>query len=116
MADDGIKIMDVAKLKIAIDNAIKNSVEKVKFKAEAKAISLVPVDTGRLKGSITVKDLGPYNFELRAGYTNDVDYAQYVEYGTSKMKAQPFLRPAIEYARKEVVKDLNKEIKKIKIK
>jgi len=115
MADDGVNIMNANKLQIAIDNAIKNSVEKVKFKAEAKAISLVPVDTGRLKGSITVKDLGPYDFELRAGYTNDVDYAQYVEYGTSKMKAQPFLRPAIEYARKEVVKDLNKEIKKIKL-
>jgi len=108
--------MDVAKLKIAIDNAIKNAVEKVKFKAEAKAISLVPVDTGRLKGSITYKDLGPYDVELRAGYKKGVDYAEFVEYGTSKMKAQPFLRPAIAYARKEVVKDLNKEIKKIKIK
>ena len=115
MADDGVNIMNANKLQIAIDNAIKNSVEKVKFKAEAKAISLVPVDTGRLKGSIAVKDLGPYNFELRAGYTNDVDYAQYVEYGTSKMKAQPFLRPAIAYAKKEVVKDLYKEIKKIKL-
>ena len=115
MADDGIDIMDLTKLKLAINNAIKDTVEKVKFKAEAKAISLVPVDTGRLKGSITTKDLGPYDFELRAGYTNDVDYAQYVEYGTSKMKAQPFLRPAIQYARKQAIKDLKKEIKKIKL-
>jgi HK97 gp10 family phage protein len=45
----------------------------------------VPVDTGRLRDSITA---GP------TGVSTDVEYAPFVEYGTSDTTAQPFLRPA----------------------
>lgn len=31
---------------------------------------------------------------------SDVEYAAYVEFGTSKMAAQPYLRPALEEARR----------------
>lgn len=50
----------------------------------------VPVDTGRLKWSIRQhKDKMGHSIEAGA------DYASYVEYGTSKMRAQPYIRPAI---------------------
>jgi HK97 gp10 family phage protein len=49
-----------------------------------------PVDTGRLRSSITVK-------RSAQGVTvgSNVEYAGYVEYGTRHMAAQPYLRPAV---------------------
>ena len=49
-----------------------------------------PVDTGELIGSID----GFADGESVEVYA-DADYAQYVEYGTSKMEAQPYFRPAV---------------------
>ena len=51
---------------------------------------LCPVDTGELISSIDGFTDGE-GVEVYA----DADYAQYVEYGTSKMEAQPYFRPAI---------------------
>jgi hypothetical protein len=56
------------------------------------------VRTGRLRGSITwrlgVDALSPY-----ADVGSAVLYAPYVELGTSRMPAYPYLRPALEAAR-----------------
>ena len=54
------------------------------------AYDLCPVDTGELISSIDGFTDGE-GVEVYA----DADYAQYVEYGTSKMAAQPYFRPAI---------------------
>lgn len=54
------------------------------------AYDLCPVDTGELISSIG----GSTNGESVEVYA-DADYAQYVEYGTSKMEEQPYFRPAI---------------------
>lgn len=54
------------------------------------AFDLCPVDTGELIGSIDGETDGE-GVEVYA----DADYAQYVEYGTSKMEAQPYFRPAL---------------------
>ncbi len=51
----------------------------------ALARAYVPVDTGRLRDSITA---GP------TGVTSDVEYAGFVEYGTSDTPAEPYMRPA----------------------
>ncbi len=53
------------------------------------ARSLCPVDTGRLRGSISVS-AGSNSAVVSA----NTDYAAYVEFGTSKMAAQPFMVPA----------------------
>lgn len=56
------------------------------------------VRTGRLRGSITwrpgVDAISPY---IDIGTA--VFYAPFVELGTSRMDARPFLRPALEHAR-----------------
>lgn len=54
------------------------------------AYDLCPVDTGELISSID----GSTDGEKVEVYA-DADYAQYVEYGTSKMDAQPYFRPAL---------------------
>ena len=56
---------------------------------------VVPVDTGKLKGSIEKKKEG-------TGYTvgpRGVEYAAYVENGTSRSPAQPYVAPTVQWAR-----------------
>lgn len=56
------------------------------------------VRTGRLRGSITWR-LGRDVVGLFADVGTAVEYAPYVELGTSRMSARPFLRPALAAAR-----------------
>jgi HK97 gp10 family phage protein len=58
-------------------------------RVEATAKSLVPVETGLLRGSITADVSG-----LIAEIGTDVPYAGFVEYGTSRMAPQPYMGPA----------------------
>lgn len=75
---------------LAIKQAIMRGLEKVGLVAEGYAKRLCPVDTGRLRNSITHAVEGS---EAVVIGTN-VEYAPYVELGTSRQKAQPYLRPA----------------------
>jgi len=52
-----------------------------------------PVDTGKLRASVFVREAGD---DVEIGFSED--YASYVEFGTYKMAAQPFLRPAFDEA------------------
>lgn len=58
------------------------------------ATELVPVDTGYLRSTIHAETDGATCAEFFA----DAEYAQYVEYGTWKMGAQPYFRPALDEA------------------
>lgn len=60
----------------------------------ATATSLCPVRTGYLAGSISASISGTNSIHVEAS----AGYAQYVEYGTSRMGAQPFFEPAVEAA------------------
>lgn len=73
---------------------ITRKLESAGAQIEATARNLVPVETGRLRNSLMHEVKG---FTLRVG-SRDVEYSMYVEYGTSRMRAQPYLRPAIESA------------------
>lgn len=50
------------------------------------------VDTGTLRNSIT-HEVHPNEESVYVG--TNIEYAPYVEYGTSKSPAYPFLRPAL---------------------
>lgn len=86
---------------VQVTSAIKNLVNPDKvdniartaaLMVESEAKKLCPVDTGRLRASITTEKIG------KAAYAvgTNVEYAPYVEFGTRKMRAQPYLRPALE--------------------
>ncbi len=60
-------------------------------KMHVTARHIVPFRTGFLKRSIYWKPIGLMRFLFGAA----APYAKHVEYGTSKMKARPFLRPAV---------------------
>lgn len=66
--------------------ALKKAAEAV----AAQAREQCPIDTGALKNSISVSADGN-----SAVISANTDYAGYVEFGTSKMAAQPFLVPAL---------------------
>lgn len=55
--------------------------------------SQTPVDTGELRGSENVS-VAAKELRLTAG----TDHAVYVEFGTRKMAAQPFMKPTVEGA------------------
>jgi HK97 gp10 family phage protein len=70
----------------AIDKVIAEYGDKVTDAARSSA----PVRTGRLKGSIRVTP-GAHRVEVEATEY----YAQFVEFGTSKMAPEPFMEPAL---------------------
>lgn len=61
---------------------------------------IVPVDTGYLRENINYEIMQRKNRIIGETAAN-TDYAIYVEFGTSKMRAQPFMEPAF---RQEVPK------------
>jgi len=66
------------------------------------ARATVPVDTGELRDSeyMLFREL-----EAEVGFT--AEYAVYVELGTYKMAAQPYLLPAYELAVQQLLSDLS---------
>ena len=90
-----IKIKDHSNEVIAeLHNRIPTILEALGIEAEGNAVdeitTLGAVDTGRLRGSIS------HAHDDSAAYVGtNVEYAPYVELGTSRMVARPFLRNAI---------------------
>lgn len=76
----------------AIADGIMEGLEAIGLVAEGRAKAKCPVDTGRLRNSITHALKGGASPAVYIG--TNVEYGKYVEEGTSEQKAQPFLRPA----------------------
>lgn len=58
---------------------------------QATAVRRAPKRTGFLAAHITIKKIGPIRYDITA----EADYSGFVEHGTSRMAAQPFLQPAL---------------------
>lgn len=95
MSDCEVKLVSHAsEIKEELQSRIPVILEAIGLQAEGNAISeittLGAVDTGRLRGSIS------HATDEEAAYIGtNVEYAPYVELGTSKMGARPFLRNAV---------------------
>lgn len=76
-----------------MEAALATALEEIGLVAEGYAKSACPVDTGRLRNSIThIVDEGG----KCAVIGTNVEYAAYVELGTTRQKPQPYLKPAAE--------------------
>jgi len=64
-------------------------------------------DTGALSASIRPMELVDTEFEIKTGVISDSDHSLYQERGTSKMEARPFLEPAAERHRADVLRALH---------
>lgn len=88
-----VKITDNSdEVKRAFSSASAQALEIIGLKAEGYAKLLCPVDTGNLRNSITHAQMDE-NTEVIG---TNVEYAPYVEMGTQRSKAQPYLKPAAE--------------------
>lgn len=81
-----------------LDREIAKDLERRAIKVEAAAKRLCPVDTGRLRSSVT-HETGKDQQGPVARVGTNVEYGPFVELGTSRMTAKPFLRPALGAAR-----------------
>lgn len=75
-----------AGIESAVSEAIATGAEVVAESARGSC----PVDTGALQSSIAAQSSG-----MNASISANTHYAAYVEFGTSKMAAQPYLVPAL---------------------
>ena len=71
-----------------IDNIVQRELADSAHNIEEQAKNNAPVDTGRLRASITADVKG-----LEANIGTDVEYASYVHDGTYEIEPQPFLYP-----------------------
>ena len=107
MADD-INFRDM-NIDEAIKKGVTNALVGLANIAVTQARSIVPVDTGRLRNSITWKmkeqqgrisansesdTITAPTDDLQVAFGTNVEYAPYVEYGTDKMAAKPYIAPS----------------------
>ena len=95
------------KWKSEFDSALDRALEKIGLVAEGYAKKACPVDTGRLRNSITHVVSGD-----SAYIGTNVEYAPFVELGTSKQKAKPYLKPAAEDHGAQYRKIIEDELRK----
>jgi len=134
MADIEIKGIDeLLKNLRKLPERVQNRVVVGAIRASAKPLisearARVPVNTGNLKKSIGVtkrrsknKNIIHFSVSPRKGGKYNGFYGHFLEFGTSKMSARPFLRPAfeakgeetIEAAKQYMAKRIDKELSKL---
>lgn len=100
-------IKDIEKYKAKKQKKIQDLVSFVTLLLESEAKKRAPVDTGRLRSSIIsiIED-------LTGTVGTNVEYAEFVEFGTKNMTAQAFLIPAYEDVRVKFIADIKKLLRK----
>ena len=93
----------INKLKGDIRKRAVRAVTSAVINVEREAKKAVAVDTGRLRSSIRfdIRDDG-----LTGEVFTDVFYAPFIEFGTVKMRARPFLFPAFQKAQVQLIEDM----------
>ena len=91
-----------AQFKKAVERGLTAAAIIVESDAKLRA----PVDTGNLRSSITHTVEGD-----RATVHTNVEYAPYMEYGTSRTAAQPYLEPALLENKAKIQKVFEAQIK-----
>jgi len=104
-----VKYNHIPEIKREMPAAIESQVQAAAYACEAYAKDLCPVDTGALKASIKADKESALLWTV-APHT---EYAVYVEFGTRRMRAQPYMRPAAERVRVEFPKLLVSAIVKV---
>jgi len=116
-------IARVVKLPIDLDVESPKALKKIGRLMKEYAKQIVAVDTGSLKRSIRLQIYAKPKLHIHrvgvsaGGYIVNpktgkyVNYAKYVEWGTSKMPAQPFMRPAMAKYAHLIPKEIKTQVK-----
>lgn len=100
------------KIKKTVSNDIEQALVNSALIVERDAKINAPVDTGLMRSTIT-HNLG--NEDTNNPYVDIIsptEYSKYVEFGTSKQPAQPFLFPAYNNNKQKILKEIAKAMKK----
>ena len=124
----------IAEISAAAEALLDQVVRKTAFDIERAAKEAAPVDTGALKNSIHTVVAGADGYDKAASAVRDkhpkaevfdkvepdgpgeavvavaAGYGAYVEYGTTRAAAQPFLTPAVDAARNNFIKACGKAV------
>lgn len=94
----------------ALEQAVKAGAEPIRADASQRA----PRRTGKLAGSIIVEpdEKGKTQASVKIGPEKDAFYGLFHEFGTSKMAANPFLRPAMDEQKDAAVAAVRRELQK----
>lgn len=87
---------------------VRRAIKQNGAEMQAGAQQYVTVDTGALKRSIELEIMDK-GFTAKVKPT--MEYAQYVEYGTRKQSAQPYMRPAFHVQKLIFLSDMAKLLK-----
>jgi len=97
----------LAKQSTGVQNAVSQELGKSGKRVEKKAKDLAPVDTGDMRQRIYSKKVSP----LRVATVSPVHYSIYVEEGTRRMRAQPFLGPALKAEKPLLMRNLSRIVR-----
>ncbi|MDU7250842.1 MAG: HK97 gp10 family phage protein [Clostridium sp.] len=109
------KVQDMGKAGVRVENA---ALKKAGELIVEEAKNNVPVKTEKLKKGLKVSGVrkkGGNKFVLagiQKGDNSKIFYGKFLEFGTSKMKAQPFMGPAYESKKEEAKEIIKDELKK----
>lgn len=94
------------------DDRLFERMQEAQQNIQKEAQQRSPVITGNLKGSwrgLTEARRGTIMTEVG----NTANYAEYIEKGTSKMAAQPMLRPAIDREQMALIRDIEQLVYRV---
>lgn len=100
------KLLDISE---KTEQKMKEAVGEAGLNIQRNAKLVCPVDTGTLRNSIMVDFQG-----LTATVHTNIPYAPYVEFGTFKMRARPYLTPAAEMEQPKFINKLIEILKEVK--
>ena len=109
ITSDGEKILKKFNNTTTVEKDVSKLIKDTLYNIEKDAKQQCPVDTGRLRGSITTNIISTYSGEVG----NNVEYAGWVEYGTRYQSAQPYFEPAVEKNEDKFNEELDKIIEEL---
>lgn len=89
-----------------LENALMEGGEIVRDAISAQA----PARTGQLAGSIEISKQGREKHSIRIGPSGAGFYGRFLEYGTSRLGARPFVRPGFDGSRGAAEKAIGEAI------
>lgn len=89
-----------------VTTEVEQALVKGALRVERQAKINAPVDTGRMRASITNRLVGAGSDNPVSEAGTNVVYAGFVEYGSSKSPAKPFLFPAYNQNKDKILKDI----------
>ena len=92
---------------VGLRKFLMSEIERITFKIQRFAKQVTPVDTGRLRASISTR-LG----DLEATTSTNVEYALFVHEGTKFMRGRPFMEQGVQFAKLNIEGEIANKLDK----